>query len=69
MRQKLKEVLTGLPNTLCDDYKYIAFDADDVSTFNKEDVCYALSRFICECRKESGAEFPPRTLTHIILMM
>ena len=30
-------------------------------------MCYALCRFISETKKESGADFPPKTLRHIIL--
>ena len=47
----------------------IDVDLDDKSTFTKEALVHALSRFICETRKKDGSEFPPKILKHIILIV
>ena len=45
----------------------IHLDLDKTETYDKDDVVFALSRFICEVRKKNGDEFPPKTLKHIII--
>ena len=40
----------------------ISVDLDDVSTFNKSDMSLALCRFISETCRETGEEFPPKTI-------
>ena len=45
----------------------IKVDLYDPETFTKEDMSCELCRFISETKKESGAEFPPKTIQHLIL--
>ena len=50
-------------------FEPITVDLDDVTLVTKEELVFALSRFICETRKKDGSEFPPKTLKHIILII
>ena len=45
----------------------ISVDLENPATFNKEDMVFALSHFICETRKIGGEEFPPSTLCYILI--
>ena len=42
---------------------------DVINEVSKADLCFALSRFICEVKKLDGSEYPPNTLREIIIMV
>ena len=44
-------------------------DLSYVNDFSKDDLCFALSRFIREIRKIDNSDYPPNTLREIIVMV
>ncbi|XP_052097319.1 zinc finger MYM-type protein 3-like [Mytilus californianus] len=45
----------------------ISIISPDLEVMTKDELCFALSRFICEIKKENGEEYPGQTLYEILI--
>ena len=45
----------------------IKANLDLLHTFDKRDLCYALSKFVTEIKRLDGKEYPPNTIREIVI--